>query len=57
MPNNEIGSIMKLVLAEDSADLMRGNPSMRGFLIETGPCGRVCFIFSCNMGYEVICNF
>ena len=29
--------IMKLVLAEDSADLMRGNPTVRGFLIETGP--------------------
>ena len=35
--------IMKLVMAEDSADLMRGNPTMRGFLIETGsiPMGRI----------------
>ena len=29
--------IMKLVMAEDSADLMRGNPAVRGFLIETRP--------------------
>ena len=35
--------IMKLVLAEDSTDLMRGNPAVRGFLIETGsmPMGRI----------------